>query len=128
MSIKQVIATELAPKAIGPYNQAIRAGNTIYFSGQIALDPKTMQMVQTDFITEAKQVFENLQAVAKAAGASYADFVKVNIYLTDLGNFAKVNELMASYFPEPYPARAAIQAAALPRGATIEIEGVAVLS
>jgi reactive intermediate/imine deaminase len=128
MPIKQVIATDLAPKAIGPYNQAIRAGNTIYFSGQIALDPKTMQMVQTDFLAEAKQVFENLQAVAKAAGASYADFVKVNIYLTDLGNFAKVNELMASYFPEPYPARAAIQAAALPRGATIEIEGVAVLA
>ncbi len=128
MSIKKVIATENAPKAIGPYNQAIRAGNTIYFSGQIALDPKTMQMVQTSFEAEAKQVFENLQAVAKAAGASYADFVKVNIYLTDLGNFVKVNEMMSTYFPEPFPARAAVQAAALPKGATIEIEGVAVVA
>jgi reactive intermediate/imine deaminase len=128
MAVKQVIATEHAPKAIGPYNQAIRAGNTIYFSGQIALDPKTMQMVQTSFEAEAKQVFENLQAVAKAAGAGFGDFVKVNIYLTDLGNFSKINELMASYFPEPFPARAAIQAAALPRGATVEIEGVAVVA
>lgn len=125
---KRVISTEQAPAAIGTYSQAIQAGNTLYLSGQIPLIPATMQMVEGDFEAEAVQVFENIKAVCEAAGGSLADVVKLNIYLTDLGNFAKVNEVMGRYFQQPYPARAALGINSLPRGAQIEIDGVLVLA
>ena len=124
---KQVIQSADAPAAIGPYSQAVRAGNTLYMSGQIPLDPKTMQIVDGGIEPQAKQVFANLRAVAKAAGASLNDIVKLTILLTDLGEFAKVNEIMAAHFTAPYPARATFQVAALPRGAKIEVEAVLVL-
>ncbi len=124
---REIIATEHAPKAIGTYSQAVKAGNTVYLSGQIPLDPATMQMVQTDIRAEIHQVFSNLRAVAKAAGGDMNDFVKVNIYLTDLKVFADVNAVMAEYFTEPYPARAAIGVKELPRGANVEIDGVMVM-
>lgn len=124
---KTVISTEAAPAAIGPYSQAVRVGDTVYCSGQIPLDPTTMEVSQEDFAGQAKQVFENLKAVAEAAGGTCDHFVKINIYLIDLGHFATVNELMAQYFNEPYPARAAVQVAALPKGVQIEIEGVMAL-
>jgi reactive intermediate/imine deaminase len=125
---RQIIATTDAPSAIGTYSQAVKVtGETIYISGQIALDPRTMQLVE-GIDAQIRQVFENLQAVARAAGASLADAVKVNIYLTDLGNFAKVNEVMAQYFREPYPARAAVGVAALPRGAAVEADAVLVIT
>jgi reactive intermediate/imine deaminase len=119
---KKIIHTNRAPQAIGTYSQAVRAGDTVYLSGQIPLDPATMQMVSGDIEAEITRVFENLQAVAEAAGGSLAQAVKVNVYLTDLANFAKVNEIMAKYVPEPYPARAAVGVAQLPRGARVEIE------
>ena len=124
--MKRVVHTDAAPKAIGTYSQAVRCDNTVYFAGQIGLDPKTMELVSG---TEAqiRRVFENLKAVALAAGGSLEDIVKLNVYLTDLGNFARVNEIMATYFSEPYPARAALGVAGLPRGAQIEIDAVRVL-
>lgn len=124
---KQVIQSSDAPAAIGPYSQAIRAGNTLYMSGQIPLDPKTMQIVDGGVEPQAHQVFRNLRAVAAAAGASLNDIVKLTILMADIGEFAKVNEIMASYFDAPYPARATYQVAALPRGARIEVEATLVL-
>lgn len=124
---KQVIQTADAPAAIGPYSQAIRVGNTVYLSGQIPLDPKTMQVVEGGIDAQAHRVFANLSAVARAAGASLNDIVKLTILLTDLAEFAKVNEIMAAHFAAPYPARATYQVAALPRGAKIEVEAVLVL-
>lgn len=122
--MKQVISTPLAPVAIGTYSQAIKVGNTVWCSGQIPLDPATMQLVTGDIDAEIARVFDNLKAVAEAAGATLDHAVKVNVFLTDLAHFAKVNEAMTRYFTEPYPARAAIQAAALPRGARVEVECV----
>jgi reactive intermediate/imine deaminase len=124
---KQAIQTKDAPAAIGTYSQAIRAGNTIYLSGQIPLDPKSMQLVTGDTRAEIERVFDNLAAVAAAAGASLDNAVRVTVYLTDLKNFALVNEVMAEYFKEPYPARAAIGVAALPRGAAVEVDAVLVV-
>jgi reactive intermediate/imine deaminase len=121
---RSVIHTDQAPKAIGTYSQAVRAGNTVYVSGQIPLDPATMQMVTGDIDAEIRRVFDNLQAIAAAAGGSLADVVKLTVFLTDLGHFAKVNEIMATYFGEPYPARAALQVSALPKGARVEMECV----
>src|SRR5579864_1346527 len=121
---KQAIHSPDAPTAIGPYSQAIRTGNTLYLSGQIPLDPKTMQLVE-GIDAQTHQVFRNLRAVAVAAGATLNDIAKLTILLTDLGDFAKVNEIMAGYFKAPYPARATYQVAALPRGARIEVEAIA---
>jgi len=124
--MKQIISTTGAPAAIGTYSQAVKAGNTVYLSGQIPLDPATMQLVD-GFENQVKRVFDNLKAVCEAAGGSLDDLVKVNVYLIDLAHFAKVNEIMATYISEPYPARAAIGVASLPRGAQVEIEGVMAL-
>jgi reactive intermediate/imine deaminase len=121
---REIIHTDRAPKAIGPYSQAVRAGNTVYLSGQIPLDPKTMELVSGDIEKEIRQVFDNLKAVAEAAGGSLAQAVKVNVFLTDLANFAKVNDIMAQYCSQPYPARAAVGVAQLPRGARVEVECV----
>jgi reactive intermediate/imine deaminase len=118
------ISTPEAPAAIGTYSQAVRAGDTVYLSGQIPLDPKTMKLVEGDFAAQAKRVFDNLRAVCRAAGGDFDRVVRVTVYLTDLANFAKVNEVMATYFREPYPARAAIGVASLPRGALVEIDAV----
>lgn len=125
---KTVISTDKAPAAIGTYSQAIKVDNTVYLSGQIPLDPVRMVLVEGDFEAQAVQVFENLKAVAEAAGGSLNDIVKLNIFLTDLGNFAKVNEVMSRYFQQPYPARAAIGVASLPRAAQVEMDGVLVLA
>lgn len=127
MSKKQAIHTSSAPEAIGPYSQAIKAGNTVYLSGQIPLSPDTMDIVSDDITAQATQVFNNLAAVAKAAGSSLADSVKINISLTDLADFAAVNEVMKQYFQTPYPARACVQVAALPRQAKVEIEAILVI-
>ncbi|WP_211262037.1 RidA family protein [Marinomonas fungiae] len=127
MMAKQVIFSENAPAAIGPYSQAIRAGNTVYLSGQIPLVPATMEVISDDVAEQTTQVFQNLQAVCEAAGGSLKDIVKLNIYMTDLGNFALVNEVMTKFFVEPYPARAALGVRALPKGVAVEIEGVMVL-
>lgn len=121
---KSVIQTDKAPQAIGTYSQAIKSGTTVYLSGQIPLVPETMEMVSDDFEAQAKQVFENISAVCEAAGGSTHDLCKVNIYLIDLGHFAKVNEIMSQYFEQPYPARAAVEVKGLPKGAQIEIDGV----
>jgi reactive intermediate/imine deaminase len=121
------VSTSAAPAAIGTYSQAIKAGNTCYLSGQIALDPATGQMVGGGFEGEVEQVFVNLKALAAACGGSMADAVKVTVYLTDLTNFAKVNEAMARHFTEPYPARAAVGVASLPRGAQVEADAVLVI-
>ncbi|MGH8281872.1 MAG: RidA family protein [Gammaproteobacteria bacterium] len=121
---RTAVHTDLAPKAIGPYSQAIRAGNSVYLSGQIALDPKTGELVTGGIEAQAKRVFENLKAVTEASGKGLDAVVKVNIYLTDLGHFTKVNEIMAGYFHEPYPARATVGVAALPRGALVEVDAV----
>lgn len=123
---KQIIATDNAPAAIGTYSQAVRAGNTVYMSGQIGLDPATMAMVD-GFEAQTVQVFTNLKAVAEAAGGSLADAVKLNIYLVDLSNFAKVNEIMATFFDQPYPARAAVGVKELPKGALVEADAVLVI-
>jgi len=123
---RSIIHSDRAPKAIGPYSQAVRAGDTLYLSGQTPLDPDSGELVAGDITAQARQVFENLAAVLAAAGASFADVVRVGIYLTDLGNFAAVNEVMKQYFAEPYPARSTIGVAALPRGAQVEIDLVAV--
>lgn len=121
---RKTIHTERAPQAIGTYSQAVRAGDTVFLSGQIPLDPATKELVTGDIEAEVRRVFENLKAVAEAAGGSLAQAVKVNVYLTDLTHFAKVNEVMAQYFPQPYPARAAVGVAQLPRGARVEAECV----
>jgi reactive intermediate/imine deaminase len=118
------IATPNAPEAIGPYSQAVKAGNMVYFSGQIPLVPATMELVNGDISVQTRQVFENLQAVAIAAGGNLAQCAKINISLTDLGNFAAVNEVMKEYFKPPYPARACVGVAALPKGAEVEIEAI----
>lgn len=123
---RQIISTPKAPAAIGTYSQAVKAGNTVYMSGQIGLDPVTMQMVD-GIDAQIVRVFENLKAVAEAAGATLDDAVKFNIYLTDLANFAKVNEVMAKYVAQPYPARAAVGVKELPRGALVEAEAVLVV-
>ena len=123
---KTIISTVNAPAAIGTYSQAVRVGDTVYLSGQIGLDPATMQMVD-GIDAQVVRVFESLKAVAEAAGGSLADVVKLNVFLTDLGHFAKVNDAMARYFAEPFPARAAVGVAALPRGALVEADGVMVL-
>lgn len=122
MSNRSIISTTDAPAAIGPYSQAVKVGNTVYLSGQIPLDPKSMELVTGGIEAQAEQVFNNLAAVAKAAGGTLNSAVKVNISLTDLGDFARVNEVMKRFFQEPYPARACVQVAALPRGAAIEVE------
>ena len=123
-SAREVINTELAPAAIGTYSQAVRAGNLVFLSGQIPLDPTTMQLVSTEPAAQIEQVFRNLAAVAVAAGCTLQDTVKLNVYLTDLGNFALVNEIMAKHFSPPYPARAALGVLALPRGALVEVDAI----
>jgi reactive intermediate/imine deaminase len=127
---KHIVQTDKAPSAIGAYSQAVTidAGKTTYLSGQIPLDPETMEIVSDDFLQQAEQTFHNLAAVALAAGGSLDDCVKLNIYLTDLGQFQAVNEVMAEFVKEPYPARAAVEVSALPKGAQIEIDGVMVTS
>ena len=127
MSNRAVIATSAAPAAIGPYSQAIKVGNTVWISGQIPLDPETMELVTGSIEQEAERVFENLAAVASAAGGSLADAVKINISLTDLGDFNTVNDVMKRFFDEPYPARACVQVAALPKGVSIEVEAILAL-
>lgn len=123
---KSIIATEKAPSAIGTYSQAVRVGSTVYMSGQIPLVPETMEMVTESFEAQAEQVFQNLQAVAEASGGTMADIVKVTILLSDMGYFAQVNEVMARYFAEPYPARAAFAVKQLPKDADIEVEAIMV--
>ena len=125
---RQIIQTDRAPKAIGPYSQAVRVGDTVYLSGQIPLDPATGELVGGDITAQTRRVFENLAAVCKAAGGSLADVVRVGIYLTDLGDFAAVNAVMAEYCQQPYPARSTIQVSALPRGAHVEVDTVLVLA
>ncbi|MCC6206805.1 MAG: RidA family protein [Gammaproteobacteria bacterium] len=124
MAVREAIHTDDAPGAIGTYSQAVRVGDTVYLSGQIPLDPATMKMVDGGFEAQAVRVLENLRAVARAAGGSFTDIVKLNVYLADLANFPQVNAVMERYFAPPYPARAAVQVAALPRGAAIEIDAV----
>jgi len=121
---REIISTDLAPAAIGTYSQAVKVGKTVYLSGQIPLVPETMEMIEGDIEAQIRRVFDNLSAVAAAAGGSLADIAKLNIFLTDLGNFAKVNEVMAEYFQQPYPARAAVEVAGLPRNAGVEMDGV----
>ena len=124
---RKIISTDQAPAAIGTYSQAVQVGNTVYVSGQIPLVPETMEMVEGDIGDQTRQVFDNMKAVAAAAGGTMNDFAKVSIFLTDLSNFATVNEVMATYFDEPYPARAAIGVSELPRGVGVEIEGILIL-
>ena len=124
MNNRAVITTPDAPAAIGPYSHAIKVGNTVWLSGQIPLDPGTMELVSGDITAQATQVFQNLAAVAQAAGGSLDHAVKINISLTDLAHFAAVNEVMARFLTEPYPARACVQVAALPKGAGIEVEAI----
>ncbi|MCW8883689.1 MAG: RidA family protein [Motiliproteus sp.] len=126
MSNRAVIQTSQAPQAIGTYSQAVKIGNTVYLSGQIPLIPSTMEMVEGDFEAQAVQVFENLKAVCEASGGSLQQIAKLNIFLTDLGNFATVNEVMSRYFSQPYPARAAIGVASLPKDAEVEMDGILV--
>ncbi|WP_163557935.1 RidA family protein [Halomonas sp. NO4] len=127
MSNKAVINTDKAPAAIGPYSQAVKAGNTVYLSGQIPLDPATMTLVSDDFETQARQVFENLKAVCEEAAGSLQDIVKLNLYLVDLDHFAIVNAIMEQFFEAPYPARAAVGVKALPKGAQVEAEAIMVI-
>lgn len=121
---KEVISTESAPQAIGTYSQAVKVQNTVYLSGQIPLDPKSMEIIEGDIEDHIIQVFENLKAVCDAAGGTLNDIVKLNIFLTDLGNFALVNDVMSRYFDQPYPARAAIGVASLPKGVGVEMDGI----
>lgn len=123
---KKIIHTDKAPKAIGSYSQAVRAGQTVYLAGQIGVDPASMQIME-GIEAQIVRVFENLKAVAQAAGGSLDDVVKLNVYLTDFAHFTRVNEIMAKYFREPYPARAAVGAAALPRGALVEMDAILVI-
>ena len=125
---REIIHTDNAPSAIGTYSQAVKTGDTVYLSGQIGLDPDTMEMMEGDISVRIHQVFKNLRAVCEAAGGSLDDMAKVTIFLTDLGHFATVNEIMAQYFNEPYPARAAVGVAQLPKGTDVEMDGVMVLS
>ncbi len=125
--MKQVIQTDAAPKAIGAYSQAVKIDNTVYLSGQIPLDPQTMELIDGDIEQQICRVFDNLQAVAVAAHGSLEAIVKLNVYLTDLINFPIVNQVMAEYFSEPFPARAAVGVAALPKGAAVEIDAVMVI-
>jgi reactive intermediate/imine deaminase len=124
---KSIVNTDAAPQAIGTYSQAVKVDNTVYISGQIPLDPATMEVVEGGIEAEITRVFDNLKAVAEASGGSLGDVVKLNIFLVDLGNFPIVNEIMARYFAEPYPARAAIGVAALPKGVGVEMDAVLVL-
>lgn len=124
---KQIIHTDGAPQAIGTYSQAVRVGKTVYLSGQIGLEPGSMQLIE-GFEAQVHQVFQNLRAVVETAGGTMTDIVKINIYLTDLNNFVQVNKIMAEYFSQPYPARAAVGVAALPRNALIEADGVVELT
>lgn len=125
--MKKIINTNEAPAAIGPYSQAVVIDNTVYFSGQIPLDPKTMTLVARDISTQAEQVFQNIQKVAEAAGGNLSEIVKLTIYLIDLSHFQFVNDVMSKYFSEPYPARTTIQVAALPRDALIEVDAIMML-
>jgi reactive intermediate/imine deaminase len=127
LSNRAIISTPAAPEAIGPYSQAVKVGNTVWLSGQIPLVPETMEIVTGDISAQATQVFDNLVAVAGAAGGSLNNAVKINISLTDLADFAAVNQVMASYLEEPYPARACVQVAALPKGVAIEVEAILAL-
>lgn len=127
MSNKAVINTSKAPAAIGPYSQAIKAGNTVYLSGQIPLDPVSMAIVSEDFEAQARQVFTNLQAVCEEAAGSLSDIVKLNLYLVDLDNFAIVNQVMEEFFTAPFPARAAVGVKALPKGSQVEAEAVMII-
>ena len=124
---RTIVKTSKAPQAIGPYSQAVKAGDTVYLAGQIPLIPETMTLESGDMRTQIQRVFENLGAVAKASGGSLQDVVKLNVYLTDLAHFPLVNEVMAQYFREPYPARAAVGVAALPKGAAVEMDAILVL-
>jgi len=124
---RSIIRTDRAPKAIGPYSQAVRYGNTVYLSGQIPLDPATAELIGGDITAQTRRVFENLSAVCAEAGGSLAEVVRIGIYLTDLSNFAAVNAVMAEYCKEPYPARSTIGVASLPRGAEVEIDAVLVV-
>ncbi|CAA9323977.1 MAG: RidA/YER057c/UK114 superfamily protein [uncultured Lysobacter sp.] len=124
---RTIIHTEQAPAAIGPYSQAVRAGNTVYFSGQIALDPQTGTLVEGDASVQARRAFDNLRAVCEAAGGSLGQIVRLGLYLTDLGEFAAVNAVMAEYFQAPFPARSTVEVAGLPRGAAFEVDAVMVL-
>jgi len=124
---RSIISTDRAPAAIGPYSQAVRHGNTVYFSGQIPLDPVTAALVDGDITLQTRQVFDNLDAVATAAGGSLAQIVRVGIYVTDLANFAAVNAVMAEYFQPPYPARSTIEVSGLPKAAQVEVDAVMVL-
>lgn len=124
MTTREIISTTEAPQAIGTYSQAVRVDRTVYISGQIPLDPATGQLVSGDIDAEIRRVFDNLSAIARAAGGSLAQAVRVTVFLTDLGHFAKVNEIMAQYFPQPWPARAALGVAQLPRGARVEVDCV----
>ena len=124
---RTIIATDKAPAAIGPYSQAVRAGNTVYFSGQIPLDPVSGTLVEGDISTQTRRVFDNLKAVAEAAGGSFDKFVRVGIYVTDLANFAAVNAVMNEYCQAPYPARSTIEVAGLPKGAQVEVDAIMVL-
>lgn len=125
---REIIHTDKAPKAIGTYSQAVKVGNTVYLSGQIPLVPETMTLVEGDMRAQITRVFDNLKAVAEAAGGTLADVAKLNIFLTDLGHFALVNEIMAEYFQQPYPARAAIGVASLPKDAAVEMDAVMAFS
>ncbi|HHI76896.1 MAG TPA: RidA family protein [Gammaproteobacteria bacterium] len=124
---REIIVTDRAPRAIGTYSQAVRVGDTVWLSGQIPLDPESMELVEGDIETQIRRVFDNLAAVAEAAGGSLADVVKLNVFLVDLAHFPIVNQVMADYFDEPYPARAAIGVAALPKGAQVEMDAVLAL-
>ena len=124
---REIIQTDKAPQAIGTYSQAVKVDNTVYLSGQIPLIPETMEMIEGDISDEIHRVFKNLTAVTEAAGGSLNDIVKLNIFLTDLANFPTVNEIMAQYFSEPYPARAAIGVASLPKGAGVEMDAIMVI-
>ena len=124
---REIISTPHAPGAIGTYSQAVKCGNTVYLSGQIPLDPATGALVEGAFEVHARRVFDNLKALCEASGGSLAQIAKLNVFLTDLGNFAEVNKIMAEYFSAPYPARAAIGVAALPRGSQVEMDGILVL-
>lgn len=124
--VRQIISTDAAPAAIGTYSQAVRAGDIVYLSGQVGLNPHTLQLVD-GIEAQVRRAFDNLAAVAAAAGGSLVDIVKLNLYLTDLGHFALVNSIMAEYFKEPYPARATVGVASLPKGALVEVDGVLVL-
>ena len=124
---REIIHTDQAPQAIGTYSQAVRCGDTVYLSGQIPLRPETMELVDGNMEAQVRRVFDNLAAVAEAAGGSLADIAKLNIFLTDLGHFPLVNQVMAEYFSEPYPARAAVGVAALPKGAAVEMDAILVL-